>query len=422
MHWRLGPVRGATLRVDAMSHRHVIVGGGQAALSAAVKLRELDSDASIAMFCAEETAPYQRPPLSKKYLSGDLAAEKLLLRPMDWYGENRIDLHLGSPVVALDRMAQTVTVRGGDRYSYDSLLLATGTKARLLPESLTAGLDGIYTLRTNRDADDKRPTLLPGNRLVIVGGGYIGLEVAAVAAGIGLQVTVIEGAERILQRVACEDTSNYYRALHKSHGVTILEGVMLSGFESRNGRVSGVVLSDGSELSADAVLLAIGVEAETRLAEAAGLTVERGVVVDAHCRTSDPSIFAAGDCAEFPFRGEMVRLESVPHAIHQAEVAARNMTGGTEDYHATPWFWSDQYDVKLQIAGLNTGYDATVIRPGRREGSQSIWYYAGDTLLAVDAMNDAAAFMTARRVIEAGGSIPKNFAADSDANLKDYLP
>ncbi|MEM1040245.1 MAG: FAD-dependent oxidoreductase [Pseudomonadota bacterium] len=409
-----------------MTKRYVIVGGGQAALSAAVKLRELDADASIAMFCAEETPPYQRPPLSKKYLSGDLDAEKLLLRPVEWYQQNRIELHLGSPVIAVDRKAQTVGVKGGGEYSYDRLLLATGTKARHLPESLTRGLSGLYTLRTDRDADSKRPSLVAGNRLVIVGGGYIGLEVAAVAAGLGLEVTIIEGASRILQRVACEDTSNYYRALHASHGVTILEDVGLANFTEADGKVSGVVLSDGRELASDAVLLAIGVEAETRLAQAAGVTVDRGVMVDAFCRTSDPAIFAAGDCAEFPLRGELVRLESVPHAIHQAEIAAENMVAEegavAVEYHATPWFWSDQYDVKLQIAGLNTGYDSTITRPGRREGSQSIWYYQGEKLLAVDAMNDGAAFMAARRIIETGGSVPKAVAGDARVRLKDYIP
>ncbi|MEO0548145.1 MAG: FAD-dependent oxidoreductase [Pseudomonadota bacterium] len=409
-----------------MSIRYVIVGGGQAALSAAVKLRELDADASIAMFCAEETPPYQRPPLSKKYLSGDLDAEKLLLRPLEWYTQNRVDLHLGSPVTGLDRQAKTVSVKGGGAYPYDRLLLATGTKVRHLPESLTRGLGGLYTLRTDRDADSKRPNLVAGNKLVIVGGGYIGLEVAAVAAGLGLDVTIIEGAPRILQRVACQDTSDYYRALHTSHGVAILEDVALASFTGADGKVSGVVLSDGQELAADAVLLAIGVEAETRLAQTAGLTVDRGVIVNAFCRTSDPSIFAAGDCAEFPLRGEFVRLESVPHAIHQAEIAAENMLAAEGsvgvEYLATPWFWSDQYDVKLQIAGLNTGYDSTITRPGRREGSQSIWYYKGDTLLAVDAMNDGAAFMAARRIIEAGGSVPKTVAGDTSANLKDYMP
>ncbi|MEL6966185.1 MAG: FAD-dependent oxidoreductase [Pseudomonadota bacterium] len=406
----------------AMSRGCVIVGGGQAALSAAAKLRALDAAVPITMLSAETTPPYQRPPLSKKYLSGAMDAETLLLRPLEWYADNAVALELSTRVVSIDRVGKTVTAANGRSFSYGTLLLATGTHARHLPAAMSQGLSGISTLRTDQDADDKRPLLSAGKRLVIIGGGYIGLEVAAVARSMNLDVTVVEAGERILQRVACEETSDYYRTLHTSHGVRFLEVQVASGFEGDGGAVSAVILADGTRLLADHVLLAIGVEAQTALASDFGLAVERGVTVDAHCRTTDPAIFAAGDCTQFEFRGAATRLESVPHAIHQAETAAENMLGFAKPYEATPWFWSDQYDVKLQIAGLNTGYDSIVHRPGRRAGAQSIWYYKDDALLAVDAMNDAAAFMTARRIIEAGASVPKDVAVNPSANLKDYLP
>ena len=257
-------------------------------------------------------------------------------------------------------------------------------------------------------ADQMRPHLMRDRHLVVIGGGYIGLEVAAVADQFGMKVTVIEVAERILQRVASPQTSDFFRELHSENGVNILESAGLKQILDSGGMLGGIEMNDGSSMDADMVLIGIGVLPQTELAEACGLHVDNGIVVDAYCATSDSDIFAAGDCTSFHYRDALIRLESVPNAIHQAEVAAHNMRGEKLVYEVTPWFWSDQYDVKLQIAGLNTGFDSTVIRPGKREGSQSIWYYRGDQLLAVDAMNDAPSFMMARRILEAGKSLPKN--------------
>ncbi|MEE4346957.1 MAG: FAD-dependent oxidoreductase, partial [Paracoccaceae bacterium] len=260
-----------------------------------------------------------------------------------------------------------------------------------------------------------------GRRALIVGGGYIGLEAAAVAAKRGLQVTLVKMADRILQRVAAPETSDYFRALHQSHGVTIREGVGLDRLLGE-GHVTGARLSDGTELDVDLVIVGVGIAPATALAEAAGLEIENGIKVDARGQTSDPAIWAAGDCASFPWKAARIRLESVPNAIDQAECVAENIMGAGRDYVAKPWFWSDQYDVKLQIAGLNAGYDRTVVRPGDKPGSQSVWYFRGDALLAVDAMNDPRAYMIGKRLVEAGQSPSPAAVADPDMPLKSLLP
>ena len=314
-----------------------------------------------------------------------------------------------------------VTLFDGEVLAYDKLLLATGSRARELPVPMGGRLPGVHYLRCTLDADAMRPDMKPGNKLVVIGGGYIGLEVSAVAAQLGLEVTVVEMAERILQRVAAPETSDFFRALHVGHGVKILEGVGLSKLEQNNGKVCRAVLSNGEKLEADIVLAGIGIIPASDLAELSGLALENGISVDEHCRTSNEHIFAAGDCASFLFRGDRIRLESVPNAIHQAETAVLNMLGQKVAYEAKPWFWSDQYDVKLQIAGLNTGYDSTLVRPGKRKGAQSVWYYKSEQLLAVDAMNDAPAFMMGRRIIEAGKTLPKEIAADETSNLKEWV-
>lgn len=398
----------------------LIVGGGQAAVSAAAKLRELDGETVVTLVSAESVLPYQRPPLSKAYLSGEMPLDRLLLRPAEWYDEHGIDVKLGTEAVSIDREQKTVLLNGGASLPFDKLLLATGSTPRVLADAVGGNLEGVFMLRESVDSDAIRPHLKEGNRLVVIGGGYVGLEAAAIARKQGLHVTIVEIAERILQRVAAQETSNYFRDLHLKYGVDIRESCGFSHFEAVDNKSSAVNLADGETLPADLALVGIGVVPNEGLAQRAGLDVGNGIVVDAFCRTSDPDIFAAGDCASFPLKNRMVRFESVPHAIHQAEMAAVNMLGGSEEYVAKPWFWSDQYDVKLQIAGLNTGYTDTVVRPGKREGAQSVWYYRDDELLAVDAMNDAPSFMMARRIIEAGKSVPKNVAADPATNLKEW--
>jgi 3-phenylpropionate/trans-cinnamate dioxygenase ferredoxin reductase subunit len=257
-----------------------------------------------------------------------------------------------------------------------------------------------------------------GGHVLIIGGGYIGLEAAAVAAAKGLKVTLIEMAERILQRVACVETSNYFKDLHQNRGVKILEGVGLDNLTG-DGHVNGAILSNGTTLNIDFAIVGVGILPETSLAEAAGLIQNNGIETDSWGRTSAPDIWAAGDCASFPFQGNRIRLESVPNAIDQAEVVACNMLGSKQDYIATPWFWSDQYDVKLQIAGMNAGYTNVVVRDGG--SARSHWYYKSEKLLAVDAMNDPRAYMVAKRLIEAGETADPKIIANPQSVLKELL-
>ncbi|WP_135449337.1 NAD(P)/FAD-dependent oxidoreductase [Tabrizicola caldifontis] len=381
--------------------RIVIVGAGQAGAALAAKLRAQGHAGEIVMLGDEPAPPYQRPPLSKAYLLGEIGEDRLWLRAPEFWAENRIDLRLGQPVTAIDAAARTVTV-AGEALSYDQLALTTGATPRRLPMAIGGGLDGVFTVRTLADVDAMRPEFHAGRKVIIVGGGYIGLEAAAVASKLGLQVTVLEMAPRILQRVAAPETSAHIRALHQSHGVTILESTGLDRLEGTS-RVTGARLADGRVLPADFVIVGVGITPNTQLAEAAGLAIENGIATDALGRTSDPAIWAAGDCASFPWGSGRLRLESVGNAIDMAEAVAANMLGANEPYLAKPWFWSDQYDLKLQIAGLNTGYDHIVTRRGEGD-AVSFWYYRGATLLAVDAMNDARAYMVGKRLIEAGKS------------------
>ena len=398
----------------------VIVGAGQAGAALAAKLRALGYAGPLALVGEEPVLPYQRPPLSKKYVSRELEFDRLLVRPPTWYAEQQIDLHLGSPA-ALNPADKTVALRNGTVLRYAKLALTTGARPRRLPAEIGGDLAGVFTIRTVADADAIAPLLQPGKRLLVIGGGYIGLEAAAVARIKGLDVTIIEVAERILQRVAAPPTADYFRALHRNHGVTILESTALARLTGEAGRLTGATLKDGTQLPADLAVVGIGILPNDDVARAAGLVVDSGIVVDGQCRTSAPDIYAAGDCARFPWHGEPIRLESVQNAIDQAEHAAAAMQGERRDYDPVPWFWSDQYDIKLQIAGLNRGYTDCVLRPGKRAGSASFWYYRADTLIAVDAMNDALSYGIAKKVIEAGRSIPKVIAADASADLKSFL-
>jgi 3-phenylpropionate/trans-cinnamate dioxygenase ferredoxin reductase component len=399
----------------------VIVGAGQAGAALAAKLRALGYAGALALIGAEPVPPYQRPPLSKKYVSRELTFDRLLVRPASWYGEQQIDLRLDCAVVAIDPVAKSLSLSDGTCLCYAKLALTTGARPRRLPPDIGGDLAGVFAIRTVSDADAIAPLLLPGRRMLVIGGGYIGLEAAAVAASKGLQVTIIEVAERILQRVAAPPTADYFRALHRKHGVAILESTALVRLTGEAGCLTGAELKDGTHLPADLAIVGIGILPNDELARAAGLAVDSGIVVGGQCRTSAPDIYAAGDCARFPWRGEPTRLESVQNAIDQAEHAAAAMLGEQRPYDPVPWFWSDQYDVKLQIAGLNRDYTDCVLRSGKREGSASVWYYRGETLIAVDAMNDALSYGIAKKVLEAGRSIPHAIAADAGADLKRFL-
>ncbi|MGB2894442.1 MAG: FAD-dependent oxidoreductase, partial [Albidovulum sp.] len=369
----------------------VIVGAGQAGASLAAKLRALGHAGPVTLIGEEPQPPYQRPPLSKAYLLGEMDLERLYLRAPAFWDEQAVTLRLGTPVEAIDTRARTVRLAGGETLSYDELALTTGSRPRRLPAAIGGDLANVFTVRTLADVDDMAPGFRKGARALIVGGGYIGLEAAAVAAKLGLQVTLIEAAPRILQRVASPETADYFRRLHEAHGVRILEGTGLAQLTGEDA-VTGAILVDGTEIPADLVIVGIGILPNAELAEAAGIALENGIRTDELGRTSAPHVWAAGDCASFPQGDARIRLESVGNAIDMADTVAANILGAATPYQAKPWFWSDQYDVKLQIAGLNTGYDRIVTREGEG-GAVSFWYYRGATLLALDAMNDARAYM-----------------------------
>jgi 3-phenylpropionate/trans-cinnamate dioxygenase ferredoxin reductase subunit len=393
-----------------------VIGAGQAGASAVETLRRRGFGGRVTLWGAEPELPYQRPPLSKAYLLGEMARERLALRPREFYEDQRIELRLGTRVEAIDPAAMTLRHAGGDE-GFDALILATGSVANALPDRCTGGLAGHHVIRTLADIDGLAPEMRPGRRMLVVGGGYVGLEAAAVARRIGLEVTLVELNARLLGRVACAATADWFRALHRRHGVEIREGVGLDTLLGE-GRVRAARLTDGTEIGVDLVIAGIGARPATALAEAAGLGIDGGIAVDGEGRTSAPGVWAAGDCCSFPHRGRRVRLESVPNAIHQAEVVAANVLGAREPYVAKPWFWSDQYDVKLQIAGLNAGFDAVVTR---EDEGRSHWYFRGGELLAVDAMNAPRAYMVGKRLIDAGRSPDRAAVADASVPVKSLL-
>ena len=395
----------------------VVVGAGQAGSSCVAKLRNSGFEGQITLIGEEPVLPYQRPPLSKAYLLGDMALERMFLRPETFYSENNIELRMSTRVDAINASEQTILI-GDETLHYDDLVLTTGSTPNRLPGSIGGALDGVFVVRDLADVDAMAARFVEGAKVLIVGGGYIGLEAASVASKLGLQVTLVEMAERILQRVAAPETSNYFRELHSSHGVDLREGIGLDRLLGEDA-VEGARLTDGTELDVDFVIVGVGIAPASGLAIAAELIIENGIKVDAHGRTSDPHIWAAGDCASFPYRDTRIRLESVPNAIDQAEVVAENIMGAAKDYVAKPWFWSDQYDVKLQIAGLNTGYDRVVTR--RTGDAVSFWYYAGATLLAVDAANDPRGYMIGKRLIEVGKSPSPEVIAEPETDMKALL-
>lgn len=404
-----------------MTNRLVIVGAGQAAFALAAKLRALKDERPVTILGSEPVPPYQRPPLSKKYLLGEMTFDRLTFRPDDWYAQNHVDLRLSTSVTRIDRAARQVFLADGQVLDYGTLVLATGATPRRLPAAVGGDLAGVFEVRSKADADQLAGEMQPGRHLLVVGGGYIGLEAAAVARKLGLEVVLIEAAERILRRVASAETAQAMRAIHEAHGVTIRENTGLNRLIGENGRVVAAELSDGTTVKADFVVVGIGVTANDSLAHDSGLETANGVVVDEFARTADPAIYAAGDCATFPYQGRPTRLESVQNAVDQAESIAATLAGEAKPYVPQPWFWSDQYDVKLQIAGYNAGFDETAVRPGSRPGTQSIWYFREGVFIAVDAINDAKAYVTGKKLLESGVNPAKVQIADPDFDLKQLL-
>ncbi|MGC8517811.1 MAG: NAD(P)/FAD-dependent oxidoreductase [Steroidobacteraceae bacterium] len=410
----------ADLQDQVMLESIVIVGAGQAAMQAAYTLRRKGFPGTITLVGEEPWLPYQRPPLSKKYLAGTLEREQLLLRPALFYATHGLKILLGRRVEEIVRREQRVRLDDGTTLPYDSLLIAAGCRPRPLAVP-GAQLQGVHYLRNIADVEGIRAALFPGCRLVIVGGGYIGLELAATARARSVEVTVLEWAERVLNRVVCESVSVFYQAEHLNHGVRILCNAKVHALEGGAGKVIAVLTQDGMSHPADVVVAGIGVLPADELASAAGLKCDNGVVVDEHCRTSDPRIFAAGDCANHPSAhyGRRLRLESVDNAIEQATSAALNMLGIDTVHDKVPWFWSDQYDLKLIIVGISQGHDTVVLRGDPASRAFSACYLRDGELLAIDTINRAQDHIAARKLIAARAHPDPGKLADIGVPLRE---
>lgn len=402
-----------------MTHTVVIAGAGHAAGQAVVSLIQHKFAGRIVLVGEEPQLPYQRPPLSKKYLAGDIAAERLFLKPASFFDDPRIEVHRQTRVDGIDREACSLHTADGTLIPYDTLILATGSRVRRLDVE-GAGLEGVLYLRTIGDVDAIRGGLAPDRRIVIVGAGYIGLEVAAVCRQRGLDVTVLEMADRVMSRVVSPAVSAFYQAQHTAHGVRLRLSTGLESFLG-NGHVAGVRTADGDTIAADLVVVGVGIVPNTELAESAGLAVDNGIVVDDRCLTADPTIYAIGDCTSHPstIYGRRVRLESVHNAVEQAKTAAANICGIETHYADVPWFWSDQYDLKLQIAGLSLGYDQTVLRGDPAGAHFSCAYLRDGVLIAVDAINTPRDFMQSKPLIANAVRCDPAVLADPSVALRD---
>lgn len=396
----------------------VIAGAGQAAAQCAQSLRQGGFPGSIAMIGDEDAAPYERPPLSKEYLAGKREATRLALRKPEYWVEKQVNLLTGQRVTIVDRAAQSLTLDDGARVGYGRLVWATGGRPRRL-SCPGAGLAGVHAIRTIADIDALKADLVPGARVVIVGGGYIGLETAAVLRALGHEVAVLEAQERLLARVTSPPVSAFYAGLHRRHGVDVRLSAQVSALRGE-GRVRAVELSDGSLIQADIVIVGIGIIPNVEPLALAGLPCPNGVVVDALCRTQDPSILSIGDCALHPnaFAGRAIRLESVQNAVDQGKVAADTLLGLEKPYAALPWFWSDQYDVKMQAVGLAMDYDQVLVRGDAAAPGFSVLYLRGGRLIAIDCLNNARDFIQAKALITGGKLIDAARAADPAVELK----
>jgi len=391
-----------------MSKRCVVVGAGHGAAEFVAALRKEGWEDEIVVVGEEPLPPYQRPPLSKAYLSGDVAVEKLHIRPPAFYEKQNVELKLGVRVVRIDREKQCVELDNGESLDYTYLCLATGTRARRLDMLDGAELDGIYYLRTVADID-KIAASLPGvKKAVIVGGGYIGLETAASLRKKNIEVTVIEAVDRILQRVTAPVMSEFFARIHREEGVTVLEGTGLGAFLGSDSQVNGIKTSDGDTIDADIVIVGVGVIVNDELAKDSGLSIDNGIVVNDYCETDDEHILAIGDCTNHynAHYDRRIRLESVPNANEQARIAAKTICGNKVAYNSLPWFWSDQYDVKLQIAGLSQDYDAIEVRGDNNSRNFCVYYLKDGELIAVDAVNSPKEFMQGKKLIMERAGLP----------------
>jgi len=402
-----------------MVDRIVIAGAGHGAGQVVATLKQKRFAGKIILIGDEAQLPYQRPPLSKKFLSGDLDAERLHFKPPSFYDDAHIDVHLNTRIECIDRAEKKVIDRDGVEFAYDKLVLALGSRVRKI-EVPGHQLPGIHYLRSIADVEAIRSKISGNKNVVIVGAGYIGLEVAAVCRQRGLDVTVIEMADRVLSRVVSPNVSDYFQLEHTKHGVKLLLSTGLAAFEGKR-RVKRVITDDGQEIPADFAVVGVGILPNSEIAEAAGLDVINGIIVDDTCRTTDPDVYAIGDCTSHPntIYGRLLRLESVHNALEQAKTAASNICGVESHYSQVPWFWSDQYELKLQIAGLSEGYDDVVLRGDPSNGSFACCYLKDGVLIAVDAINSPREFMQSKALIAERAKIDRDKLADAELALKD---
>ena len=404
------------------SERIIIIGAGQAGGQAAVSLRQSGFAGELHLVGEEDAPPYQRPPLSKAYLKGKMDRERLFLKPRQFYEDNQINLHTGMHAKRIDRETSQVEMSSGETLSYDALVIATGSRPRALPVP-GANLKNVLDLRNMDDVDQLKPLMVKNNHVVIIGAGYIGLEAAAVASELGLKVTVLEMADRVLARVTSPIMSDFYQSLHESHGVQVRTGASCSGLEGKDGAVSTAILNDGERLDCDLVLVGIGILPNEELVSEAGIACKNGILVDRDCRTNDTKVYAIGDCAYRPLvhYGRDGRLESVHNAIEQGKICAAHIMGKMRPMEDVPWFWSDQYDVKLQIAGLSQGYDEAVLRGEPSSKSFAVFYFHEGSLISVDAVNAPAEFLTAKKLIAAGAKILPETVQDTSVSMKEIM-
>ena len=398
----------------------VILGAGHAGGTAVALLRQYGHAGPITLIGDEPIPPYQRPPLSKAWLKGEADADSLALKPLEFYQDNNVDFRPNVTATALDRTAKTVALSNGDAVSYDLLILATGARAIALPIP-GADLSGILFLRTAAHAEALKATVGPGKTLAVVGGGYIGLEVAASGRALGAEVVVIEREARLLARVAAEPLSTFFKGYHEKHGVRFELGASVTGFTGQDGKVTGVTLADGRTLACDAAVVGVGAHPNDELAKAAGLESARGVVVDLDARTSDPAIFAIGDVAHrpMPIYDRMFRMESVPNALEQAKQAACAITGRPRPPGECPWQWSDQFDLKLQIAGYAFDADQVILRGDPATAKFAIFHLKGDQVQSVEAINSPPEFMMGKILILNRKPVDKARLADPSISMKE---
>ena len=412
---------------DAASSTAIIIGAGHAGGELAIALRNEGWEGRILLLGEEAHLPYHRPPLSKAYLAGSVEKSSLSIRPQMAYDKANVEFIGGVRVSRIDRANQRLELADGSQLAYDKLAIATGGRPRPLSVPNAAVAErcaNFHYLRTLDDVEQIRAQLAPGKRLAIVGGGYIGLEVAASAIAQGLLVTVLEALPRVLQRVTAAELSAYYERKHREAGVDIRTGVQVADLEVTGDTVTAVLCADGSRLAADLVVVGIGLLANTELAAEAGLQVDNGILVDEHAQTSDPHIYAAGDCTNHPnaLLGRRLRLESVPNALEQSRVAAANMAGKAKTYASVPWFWSDQYELKLKMVGLAEGFERLVLRGDPATDSFSAFYLKGDKVLAADTVNRPQDFIAAKRLVAEGIAVTAEQLADDGRPLKELLP